>query len=47
MSEEHKHEPFVKSEREQKINALCDAINEASDETARHALGKELLKVIE
>lgn len=43
----HEHEPYEKSEREKKINALCDAIADAKDETARHTLGKELLQVVE
>lgn len=38
---------FEKSEREKKINALCDAIGDTKDEDARHTLGKELLQEIE
>lgn len=38
---------FDKSEREKKINTLCNAITDAKDDAARHMLGKELLQHIE
>lgn len=44
---EHQHEPFIKSEREHKINALCDFISGAIPGVERDMASSKLLQEIE
>lgn len=47
MTEEHKHEPFVKSERELTSERLINELSTASDPEQRAAINKALLQHIE